>query len=184
MLTQVYNYWEPLHLLSGQAHADTPFETWEYAPQYAIRSWAYIVLHAMVPASLASLRVPGWLAFYAVRVALAVVSALADTLLYERVAQHVHVRVARYMLTFLVVCAGMHSASVALLPSSLVMYTTSIGMAYAMQPASNAAARRTHGATLAFAFGALCAGWPYALVLAAPFVLEEVAFAGYDALCT
>ena len=120
---EVYNYWEPVHLLSAST---TPkaFETWEYAPQYAIRSWAYIALHAIVPGSLAHL--PSYVSFYALRIVLAIASSFADAFLYERVAQYVHVRIARYMLVFLVVCAGMHSASVALLPSSMVMYLSLI----------------------------------------------------------
>ena len=47
-LAKVYNFWEPLHYLDrGNA-----FQTWETSPQYAIRSWAYILLHAL-PAKLA-----------------------------------------------------------------------------------------------------------------------------------
>jgi alpha-1,2-mannosyltransferase len=43
----VYNYWEPLHFLTlGRG-----FQTWEYSPLYALRSWAYIVLH-MVPTNI------------------------------------------------------------------------------------------------------------------------------------
>lgn len=42
-----YNYWEPLHLISfppaPMGTSQTPFQTWEYSPQFAIRSWAYIV---------------------------------------------------------------------------------------------------------------------------------------------
>lgn len=51
VLIAVYNYWEPLHLLAmhKSTDEDTAFETWEYAPQYAIRSWAYIALHAVIP---------------------------------------------------------------------------------------------------------------------------------------
>jgi Alg9-like mannosyltransferase family len=40
----VYNYWEPTHYL---VHG-TGFQTWEYSPVYAIRSWAYIAIHALV----------------------------------------------------------------------------------------------------------------------------------------
>jgi alpha-1,2-mannosyltransferase len=40
----VFNYWEPTHYL---VHA-SGFQTWEYSPVYAIRSWAYIALHAAV----------------------------------------------------------------------------------------------------------------------------------------
>lgn len=37
----VYNFWEPMHYLDR----GYGFQTWEVSPQYAIRSWAYIVLH-------------------------------------------------------------------------------------------------------------------------------------------
>lgn len=37
----VYNFWEPLHYLDH----GVGFQTWETSPAYAIRSWAYILLH-------------------------------------------------------------------------------------------------------------------------------------------
>ena len=37
----VYNFWEPLHYLEH----GFGFQTWETSPDYAIRSWAYILLH-------------------------------------------------------------------------------------------------------------------------------------------
>jgi alpha-1,2-mannosyltransferase len=40
----VYNYWEPTHYL---VHGNG-FQTWEYSPRYAIRSWAYVAIHALV----------------------------------------------------------------------------------------------------------------------------------------
>jgi alpha-1,2-mannosyltransferase len=40
----VFNYWEPTHYL---VHG-SGFQTWEYSPVYAIRSWAYVALHAAV----------------------------------------------------------------------------------------------------------------------------------------
>jgi alpha-1,2-mannosyltransferase len=40
----VYNYWEPTHYL---VHG-SGFQTWEYSPAYAIRSWAYIGIHGLV----------------------------------------------------------------------------------------------------------------------------------------
>jgi len=39
----VFNFWEPLHLLD-QGYG---FQTWELSPKYALRSWAYILLHWM-----------------------------------------------------------------------------------------------------------------------------------------
>ena len=53
-------------------------------------------------------------------------------------------------------------------------------MALAMPPASQRGSARTFGATAAFALGAL-GGWPFALVLALPYVWEEVLCRGDDA---
>lgn len=62
----VYNFWEPLHFL----HRGYGFQTWEVAPQYGIRSWAYILFH-LLPARFASLllgpnkvsNIPGFIRF-------------------------------------------------------------------------------------------------------------------------
>ena len=40
-ISLVFNFWEPLHYLD-RGHG---FQTWETSPVYAIRSWAYILLH-------------------------------------------------------------------------------------------------------------------------------------------
>ena len=184
LINPVFNYWEPVHLLAApHALETTPisaFETWEYAPQYAIRSWAYIALHAIAP-SFAMRVAQGPYAFYALRIVLAAVSAAADAKLYKSVSEVVNVRVARYFLTFLASSAGLTMASVSLLPSSFVMYTTSLAMAYAFPRASIKNATRSFSATLIFAFGAL-GGWPYALVIALPYVFEELFLYGADAV--
>lgn len=40
---ETFNYWEPTHYLSH----GYGLQTWEYSPDYAIRSWFYIALHAV-----------------------------------------------------------------------------------------------------------------------------------------
>ena len=41
---ETFNYVEPLHyLLHGYGR-----QTWEYSPTYAIRSWTYIAMHALL----------------------------------------------------------------------------------------------------------------------------------------
>ena len=41
---ETFNYWEPLHyLIYGKG-----FQTWEYDPQYGLRSYFYILLHTGV----------------------------------------------------------------------------------------------------------------------------------------
>ena len=41
---EVYNYYEPTHYLTDGYGK----QTWEYSPDYAIRSWAYVTVHAFV----------------------------------------------------------------------------------------------------------------------------------------
>ena len=41
----VYNFWEPPHFLE-QGYG---FQTWEFSPKFALRSWAYILLHYLSP---------------------------------------------------------------------------------------------------------------------------------------
>lgn len=50
---ETFNYWEAVHLVlfGGRDEAGRrtrSFETWEYDPEYAIRSWAYVLVHAAV----------------------------------------------------------------------------------------------------------------------------------------
>lgn len=41
---ETFNYWEPTHYLSH----GYGLQTWEYSPDYAIRSWLYIAFHAVL----------------------------------------------------------------------------------------------------------------------------------------
>ncbi len=54
-----------------------------------------------------------------------------------------------------------------------------MAFSYALDPPSNAKAQRTLSATICFAVGAVV-GWPFALALAIPFVLEEIFVFGGD----
>ena len=51
MFNSVFNYWEPLHYLDR----GYGFQTWETSPVYAIRSYAYILVH-LLPA-----KIPSWI---------------------------------------------------------------------------------------------------------------------------
>ncbi|KAJ3094161.1 mannosyltransferase, partial [Physocladia obscura] len=43
---EVFNYWEPVHFLHRTSAA--AFQTWEYSPQFNIRSWFYAGIHALL----------------------------------------------------------------------------------------------------------------------------------------
>lgn len=121
----VYNFWEPLHFFDK----GVGFQTWEVTPQYAIRSWAYILLH-LLPVRLASfifgndkvsiaasivkvlfeynIQRP---AFFALRIALAGASTFSEVYLYRQVYEKVNNRVGRYLFFMLAFSAGMWNAS-------------------------------------------------------------------------
>lgn len=67
----------------------------------------------------------------------------------------------------------------ALLPSSFSMYFTMLALSYSMKPASRSGYMRTLSAVTCFAISAIV-GWPFALLLAAPFVSEELFVWGGD----
>ncbi|KAF7302752.1 Mannosyltransferase [Mycena chlorophos] len=167
---EVFNFWEPLHLLDH----GYGFQTWEVSPQYAIRSWAYILLH-LFPARVARIVGAGdkRIAFFAVRISLATISVLAEAKFYRTVYEKINERVGRYLFFMLLGSAGMWNASAAMLPSSFAMYTTAFAFSYALEPASANNSHRTLAATVLFALGAIV-GWPFALALSVPFVFEEL----------
>ncbi|OSD06116.1 glycosyltransferase family 22 protein [Trametes coccinea BRFM310] len=173
---EVYNFWEPLHyLFKGYG-----FQTWETSPEYSIRSWAYILLHYL-PVQISSTFIgpekrP---AFFAVRIFLGIVSSLCEVTFYRAVVDRINYRVGRYVFFLLAFNAGMWTASTAFLPSSFAMYANTLAFAYALEPPSSENMRRTLFATLAFAAGAVV-GWPFAIAVAIPFVLEELFVSGTD----
>ncbi|TFK41811.1 asparagine-linked glycosylation 9 protein isoform a [Crucibulum laeve] len=167
---EVFNFWEPLHFLD-QGYG---FQTWEVSPQYAIRSWAYILLHYLPPRlTSVALGVDKRIAFFAVRILLAVMSTLVEAAFFRTVVVRINERVGRYLFFMLLFSAGMWNASTAFLPSSFAMYTSALAFSYAFTPASLNDNRRTLAATLLFAAGAIV-GWPFSLALAIPFIFEEL----------
>lgn len=128
--------------------------------------------------------------FYTTRSTLALASAAIEARFITTVSRVINPRCAWFLLLIILCNAGMWSASVALLPSSFTMYTTTLALSYAFDtayskstsprntslPSTTSTNSRVVKATCAFALGALL-GWPFALVLAGPFVFEEVALA-------
>ncbi|KAJ1024117.1 hypothetical protein NDA16_002956 [Ustilago loliicola] len=192
-----FGYWEPLHLLvfpRGKKHASVPFQTWEYSPEFAIRSWTFIAQFLPLTKLLAYFGVGKRQVFFAVRLLLAFASSFVDARLYKAVADVFSARVGRYCLMALAASAGIYEASTAFLPSTFVMLATTLAFSSYLYPArlpssdasvlSNPSQRPFRGerllvATLSFAAGAVL-GWPFAIILAAPFVVEQLFFRGDD----
>ena len=122
---ETFNYWDPLHyVLHG-----TGMQTWEYSPQYALRSWVYVELHALVlrvlPASLAA----GPSGFYALRQCLALLCASCEMSFVRAIASRFGTRPAALVLVFMGAGSGMFHAGVTLLPSTTCAYCVMLGYA-------------------------------------------------------
>ncbi|XP_043284847.1 alpha-1,2-mannosyltransferase ALG9 [Venturia canescens] len=158
---ETYNYWEPSHyLLYGNGQ-----QTWEYSPEYALRSYTYLLVH-MVPAQLYYyiLEPNPVHVFYFVRCLLSIGCALAEVYFYLNVCREFGVHIARLTFVFLITSSGMFISSAAFLPSSFSMYwsTAAIAAWYA---------RKYELAIFTTAISSLL-GWPFAALLGIPIALE------------
>ncbi|XP_034521631.1 alpha-1,2-mannosyltransferase ALG9 isoform X3 [Ailuropoda melanoleuca] len=175
---ETFNYWEPTHyLIYGKG-----FQTWEYSPVYAVRSYAYLLLHAWPAAFHARiLQTNKILVFYFLRCLLAFVSCICELYFYKHSSEHFSMRcphrslkkavckkfglhVSRMMLAFLVLSTGMFCSSSAFLPSSFCMYTTLVAMTGWYMD-------KTSVAVLGVAAGAIL-GWPFSAALGLPIAFD------------
>lgn len=158
---ETFNYWEPMYyLLHGYG-----FQTWEYSPAYAIRSYAYVWLYAWPLKLYMNVLGPNKiLQFYSLRCLLSVVCALCETFFYKAVCRQFGANTGRIFLFLMVLSTAMFISCTAFMPSSFAMYTTMIAMAgwfLGNWPV----------AVLATAAGAII-GWPFAAVLGIPIACD------------
>ncbi|KAF3442419.1 hypothetical protein FNV43_RR16335 [Rhamnella rubrinervis] len=154
---EVFNYWEPFHYLLYKSG----FQTWEYSSQFALRSYLYLGFHQLVgrPASLLfgeeKVRV-----FYAVRLFLALLSVITETVLVVALSRKYGKRIASYTLAMLCLTSGCFFASTSFLPSSFSMYAMSLssGLLLLDKPAMAVAVAAT-GVIL---------GWPFSILAFLP----------------
>lgn len=168
---EIFNYWEPTHYLNH----GYGLQTWEYSPEYAIRSWAYTGIHAAVIHLARFLPFFGSKVaqFYLLRVVLGLACAFCETKFFSTISRVLNPRVAIFFLMAMVFSPGMYHASIAYLPSSFAMYTTMLGYSAFMDWKDG---MKTAQGIFWFAVGSLL-GWPFAGAIVLPFVLEEVLLA-------
>ncbi|KIV94903.1 hypothetical protein PV10_02624 [Exophiala mesophila] len=162
---ETYNYWEPLHYLThGYGR-----QTWEYSPEFGIRSWAYILIHAIPAKIIGLLSHSKTTEFYGLRLVLAAVCASTETRLYSAISRILNPRIAIVYLMIVAFSPGFFYASAALLPSSFAMYTSALGLTCFID---RRAGLKTASGIMWFAIGGLL-GWPFAAALILPFVAED-----------
>ncbi|EGT45008.1 hypothetical protein CAEBREN_09175 [Caenorhabditis brenneri] len=114
---EVYNYWEPLHLF---LHKEG-FQTWEYSPIYAIRSYFYIYLH-YIPAFLFTYFGFSKIAvFTLVRVTLGLFCLIGEFYAYRAICKKINESTGRFFIFLTIFSSGVFQASTAFVPSSFCM---------------------------------------------------------------
>jgi len=122
---ETFNYIEPLHyMLFGYG-----FQTWEYAPQFALRSWAFISLYSIIGFPLKFLGLSKTSIFFAMRSVLALFSSGVES--YFILAIQKKFGITRAMNTWLLMTAGtgMFFASTAILRNSFSMHLIMLSFA-------------------------------------------------------
>ncbi|KAI8912704.1 Alg9-like mannosyltransferase family-domain-containing protein [Gorgonomyces haynaldii] len=142
---EVFNYWEPLHYLEH----GLGFQTWEYAPQFGLRSYAYVLPLAFP--------LPKTIKFFVTRFLLAVVCWLCERYLVKTVNKFVSSAVGWYMAVFLTFSPGMFISAPALLPSSFAMNCFMVAFGLTLKPAT---LKRVVKYVLTMVLG-ITWGWPF-----------------------
>uniref|UniRef100_A0A1Q3G447 Mannosyltransferase n=1 Tax=Culex tarsalis TaxID=7177 RepID=A0A1Q3G447_CULTA len=160
---ETYNYWEPVHyLLYGKG-----FQTWEYSPEYGLRSYLYLLLHAA----------PAWIIqtitglsstslFYCIRVMLAAVCSVGETVMFRSIKKYYDTRIAIYWFIFQLFCPGMFISSTAFLPSSFSMFFTMLFYSSWLR-------KKVNLSILSIAISSLL-GWPFAALISLPFLYSTM----------
>ncbi|CAG9108292.1 unnamed protein product [Plutella xylostella] len=156
---ETYNYWEPLHyLVYGSG-----LQTWEYSPQYAIRSYAPLWLFA-VPANFLKSFCTPVVIFYVIRALLAVLTALAEFMFYKAVCHEFGTNVGRLWLALAAPAAGMAASSAALLPSAWSGALAAAALACWW--------RRRYAPAVVFTAVNVLLSWPFTILLGAPIAID------------
>jgi len=160
---EAFNFWEPVHhLLYG-----TGLQTWEYDPRFALRSYLYLLVHA-VPGLIYSriLQPNPMLVFYFLRCLLGFVCALCEVYFYSGLLRQFGANVGRLALCLLVFSAGMFVSSTAFLPSTSSMYLTLLSAGAWFNQQYKLAIFTTALSTFL--------SWPFAALLGLPIAVDVV----------
>ncbi|CCK70761.1 dolichyl-P-Man:Man(6)GlcNAc(2)-PP-dolichol alpha-1,2-mannosyltransferase KNAG_0F00920 [Huiozyma naganishii CBS 8797] len=163
---ETFNYWEPLNLLLRNFGK----QTWEYSPEYSIRSWSLLLPFNLLLYPLQKLSVlqtDKYWNFYIVRTALGSFSALLEWKLFREIEGTLSLKIANTWLLFQIFTPGYFHASVELLPSAIAMILYLNTAKYTLRYLSTNSIS-SFVSSLAFNFIASVLGWPFVMVLSVP----------------
>ena len=156
---ETYNYWEAVCVLAAPHPVRRPLQTWEYAPEFALRSWAYVLPYAAISRIVDN-------SFLAVRLCcIALPFALAEASLVKGAHARFGSDTAWALLGLLASSAGHAAAAPALVPSATIA-----ALAAWSQGRWLRGDRR--GAVFLAVLATLWPGWPFVAVLFVPLAVD------------
>lgn len=178
---ETYNYTEPAHMLLY----NRGFQTWEYSPEYGLRSYIYIVflwllaqgarittlpmVHVLQYLVNSTICVDKMVEFYSIRVFMALLFFICEVK-FQRAVQSILPRYSKlspYCLPLLMTfSSGMAHNSVSMLPQTFTTATLMLSVSYWMTA-------EPFGCIFFMAVSALI-GWPFVAVMAVPMGLDLV----------
>lgn len=150
---ETFNYWEISHYLIYK----NGYLTWEYSPQFALRSYFYLWTYIWPSFILSFVTSNEAILFYFTRVAIACLGIFCELYFCIGISRCAGTSVARYCMAFLLMSSGMYFASTSFLPNTLSMHLTMITFA---------AWFCDHYKLTIFSAGiSILVGWPYAAIV-------------------
>jgi len=161
-----FNYWEPLHHVLFPKQES--FQTWEYASQYALRSWAYLGMHAQVLFIHAHyLKLGKSVLFQFLKCGMALICSISQTNAYASISTRFGGNIGKTFLFISAFSTGSFISSTAFLPSSFCMYC-SYGILSCWLNS-----KMQSGAVFLVGMGAIM-GWPFFGAMGVPVLLDIV----------
>lgn len=163
---EVFNYWEPVHfLVHGRGQ-----QTWEYSPEFALRSYWYILLHAY-PVYLVSLLVSDRIIqFRVMRVILGLFSAKCQHFTWSRLKRTCLPEEKKTIKSVLLLNLGLFLASHTFLPSTFSMNMLLLALGFFLDYTKSNSTATLLFALLSCAY-AVAVGWPFCIVIIFLFLL-------------
>eukprot|EP01084_Bolivina_argentea_P026111 48501_1 len=166
---ETFNYWEPTAFLL----TNYGFQTWEYSPLYALRSYAYLlpqygIGHVLL--SSFSLSTQPFIIFYALRIILSIICVLCEFYFASSLTPWFGPQTSFFTFIFLALSSGMFNCCAAYLPQQFVlcMLLLSFGCFF----------RQYRVCAIWFMGCAAIIGWPFIALLAVPLAIDCIMFYG------
>ncbi len=150
---ETFNYWEPLHyLMYGRG-----FQTWEYAPEFALRSYGYLLPHAALSyVTGAAVGLSKTHTFAFLRAILATATALCELYLYSGVKRRYGNALGAATLWLSLFAPGLWHASPAFIPSAFALQCTALAFGAFIR------GRDHYPLAVFIAAASVLLGWPFA----------------------